>query len=113
MIIAPTTRPNGTLVLAFRGRCDFTSRHTYQSAIVAAMAQCPKRIIFDFSELSYIDSAGLGLITLTHKQYPDRTIPIVIAAPSPPIKEILDIAHIAPLFPVFSTVDSAATSVDL
>lgn len=107
MVIETVEQGNGTIVLAFKGRCDFQSRHTYQTVMNQALAKNPQLIIFDFTHLSYIDSAGLGLLNLTRKQQADHHIRFVIAAPQAPIKQILDITNMDQLFPVCSSLESA------
>ena len=81
MVVDNLAQGQGSIVPALNGRFDFKSRHAYQNAINQALPQSPNLVIFDFSHMSHIDSAGLGLLTLTYKQQTDHGINMVIAAP--------------------------------
>ena len=97
-----------TLVLALKGRCDFKSRHAYQSAMDQAFQSTPESVILDFTEVSYLDSAGLGLLALSHKKFSESAIAVIIAAPPEPIRQILQLANMGKIFPICESVTAAA-----
>jgi anti-anti-sigma factor len=68
MVVTSSQPDQHTWVIGFSGKLVFQSRQAYQTAVNQAEAASPGQIIFDFTDLSYIDSAGLGLLTLTHRK---------------------------------------------
>lgn len=107
MVIETIDQGNGTIVLSFNGRCDFKARHAYQVALDQAFQKNPKLVIMDFAHVSYIDSAGLGLISLSHKKFSEKAMRLVIAAPSDPVKQILNLANMGKHIPICDSIAAA------
>ena len=51
-------------VILFKGRLDTAQAEKARSFIEA----CPEAAVFDFRELEYISSAGLGVLLVAHKR---------------------------------------------
>lgn len=110
MIITTSDHEHKTTVLAFHGRFDFQARHPYQEAIGKALATSPLLVVLDFSDVPYIDSAGLGLLTLTHKKLSEAGIHMALAHPQEFVKRILNLANMGKLFPIHNTLPAAIRS---
>ena len=82
----------------------FQTRQAYQTAVNQAEAASPRQIIFDFTDLSYIDSAGLGLLTLTHRKLTGAGIKISLANPQGSVKEILLLTNMNAMLPFYDSV---------
>ncbi|GII59355.1 anti-sigma F factor antagonist [Planotetraspora thailandica] len=54
-------RPPFTIIKA-RGELDIAAEPTFQNAVDAALDQSPQRLVFDLSELRFMDSAGIRVI---------------------------------------------------
>ena len=107
MVIDVVDQRNGNIVLSLRGRCDFKSRHAYQNALDQALQCTPQSVILDFTDVTYIDSAGLGLLALSHKKLSENAISLVIAAPSEPVGNILKLANMGKIFPICDSLTAA------
>ncbi|MGD9850710.1 MAG: STAS domain-containing protein [Nitrospirales bacterium] len=107
MVIDTVDQANGTIVLSLRGRYDFQSRHAYQSALDQAFQATPKLVILDFSHVTYIDSAGLGLLALSHKKFFEHAMCLSIAGPRKLVKQILNLANMGEIFPICDSVTAA------
>lgn len=107
MVIDIVNRGNRTLVLSMKGRCDFKSRHAYQNAMDQALQSTPESVILDFTEVSYLDSAGLGLLALSHKKFSESAIALIIASPSEPVRQILELANMGKIFPICDSLTAA------
>ena len=56
------------VVLHLNGKFDFHARKVFNSAVEHAKVSHPDQIVINFSKVSFVDSAGLGLLLLVHKQ---------------------------------------------
>jgi len=98
-LVVTSSQPNqNTWGLAFCGKLTFSSRQAYQAAVNQAEAASPSQIIFDFTDLSYIDSAGLGLMTLTHRKLTASGITIILANSQKSVKDILLLTNMERMF---------------
>ncbi len=86
----------------------FQSRQAYHAAVNQAEAASPRLIIFDCTALSYIDSAGLGLLVLTHRKLTQAGIKVSLANPQGSVKEILLLTNMDTMFPFYDSVAAAA-----
>ena len=82
----------------------FQSRHNFQASITQIERSSPRLIILDCTNLSYIDSAGLGLLLLYQRLYSTMDIRIVIANAQPNVRDILFLANLDKKFMIFDTV---------
>ncbi|MDR3417407.1 MAG: STAS domain-containing protein [Nevskia sp.] len=101
------TRHNDIVVLTPQGRVDHLNADAFGKAVAPYVEQCHLggvQLLFDLSHLEYISSAGLRILMLASK----RAIPaggkIGVAAPTPTVREILEISRFDLVFPVFDTV---------
>lgn len=97
-------------IIRLEGEWDF-----YRSGEVPALlepARNAERVILDLSDVRYVDST-----LITHfmrmrnerpKEYP--AVRLVIANPS--VRRIFDIAQLGRVWPIFTTVEEAASSFD-
>jgi len=108
MIVTSTQADQHTWVLGFSGKLNFQSRQAYQTAVNQAQAASPRQIIFDFTNLSYIDSAGLGLLTVTHRKLTGAGIKISLANVQESVKQLLLLINMDKLFPLFDSVAAAS-----
>ena len=108
MVIDIVNRGDGSIVLTFKGRCDFKARHAFHSAMDQAFQTTPKSVILDFTGITYIDSAGLGLLALSHKKFSEKAIALIIAAPPEPVRQILQLANMGKIFPICDSMTAAA-----
>jgi anti-sigma B factor antagonist len=72
----------------------------FRSEVRAAMARGPARIEMDLSQMSYLDSSGLGALVAVHKTASSRNGVVRLLNPSPPIEQILELARMDELFDI-------------
>ena len=104
------TKRNDLAILALSGRLDFNARHDYQSAIQKAKESGAHRIVLNLKDVSFIDSAALGLITVAFKDLQQAKIGLVLAEAQDYVKKIFDLANLGNIIPIFSTVDEAVSA---
>lgn len=84
----------GNIVL--HGRFDASQIETAKAAFEGITTSCT----MDFENLSYISSAGLGLLFATQKRLVDRGEAITLANLNPHIREIFAIAGFDNIFEI-------------
>ncbi len=71
-----------------------------------------KNVIFDFSDLSFMDSAGIGVIIGRYKLLGTLGGKLYIVSPSKTINRILELSGIMKIIKVFDTIDDAEKEID-
>lgn len=89
-------------VFTHRNRKDFSS------AVSAFRESGGKHLIVNLREVTYIDSAVLGLLALTSQQLAAEERGISLVDPQGTVKQILEMANIDKMIPVFPTEEAAA-----
>ena len=106
------TRSDKVVVLAPHGRIDHLNAEAFGQAVAPHAEACcagGPALLFDLSGVEYISSAGLRVLMLASKRCVRAGGRLGVAAPSPLVREILEISRFDLVFPVF---DSVAQGVD-
>jgi len=90
----------GTMVFTLSGRMDFQARHEFPQAMDNAKLARPNRIVLNFSQVSFIDSGGLGLLLLAHKSLKEDKIRLSIDVTEGYVKKILTLRNIGEKIPI-------------
>jgi anti-anti-sigma factor len=86
--------PDGAILL--HGRFDASQIETAKAVFERITGSCT----MDFQDLSYISSAGLGLLFATQKRLVDRGEAITLTNLNPHIREIFSIAGFDNIFEI-------------
>jgi anti-sigma B factor antagonist len=65
------------------------------------------RVIVDLSSVDFLASIGIRLLTANAKSLSTRGGKLVLLAPQPQVKEVLDITGISPIIPIFMELEAA------
>jgi len=68
-------------------------------------------LIIDISNISAIDSSGLGALLLAHRQLKDFNIPVILIGIQSFVKNLLNITRIEEIFQYFDTVEAAVSNI--
>jgi len=98
------------VILALNGKLVFKERKIYQQAINGAKAKSPKKIVLDFQGVTYMDSAGLGLLALTFEQGKVENIALCLLRPEGVVKRIIELTKLPQIIPMFETESEALHS---
>jgi anti-anti-sigma factor len=101
-----------TLILSPNGRIDHATAEQFRGALWRELEAPgdPLRVVLDVSGLEYISSAGLRVLMLAAKHVRARNGILVVAAPRPMVREILEISKFTLVFPLFATVREAVAT---
>lgn len=90
-----STDDDGRSVVAVAGAIDLQTRDQVRSAGQDALGGGARELVLDLSEVSFIDSTGIGsLVELSHDAA-DAEAALVIRAPSTRVRRILELTGLA------------------
>ncbi len=95
-------------IVGLRGRLDATSTPGVEQKLLNLIDQGERRLVLDFSELSYISSIGLRVLIDTAKSLQKTKGRLALAALNNHIREIFKIAGFTSIFAIYPTRDEAA-----
>ena len=96
-----------TKVLTLKGCLDYHAKSEFDLAIEFAKEIRCQHIILDFTQVSGVDSAGLGRIVLCTKKLHNQGIQLTLLNPTPQIREFLQQLETTLNLPICDTEEQA------
>jgi len=93
-------RQGGILVLTLAGRMDFHARQPFHQVIEHAKHSGVQQLILHLGGLSFVDSAGLGLLMVAHKSVTEAGIRLTLEVPEGSVMQILTLTNIGAIIPI-------------
>jgi len=90
-------------VVAIDGRLDSSNAGLLEKKITDLLADGEKNLVFDFTAMDYISSAGLRVLLMAVKKSKAEGGKVVLSALTENVKEVFDIAGFTSIFPIFAT----------
>ena len=100
---------NSIILIKLSGRLDIIGTGEIETKFAGYCAGEKVRVIVDLSEVDFLASIGIRLLTLTAKSVASRGGKTVILNPSPEVQEVLEITGIPAIIPIYSYLESAET----
>ncbi len=91
---------NGIVQLKVVGRLDAESSVAAEKKVREVLDAGSLRILFDFSELEYISSAGLRVVLMAIKELRGKGGKIVLSGLNEYVKEVFDVSNFASIIPI-------------
>ncbi len=107
-IVTTVGTREGQKVLALKGPLTIHTIFDFQSAV---REQSNTAVIIDFSNVPFMDSAGIGALVGARVALQKANRPLAIAALNTQVKALLDMSKVSPFFRIFSTVEEAQAAV--
>lgn len=104
-------RCGGGTVVHLRGAATMDRLDDLRERLDAVASPPAGPLVVDLSELTFITSAGLGLLISAYVRCRRRGRPMHLVNPAPPIREILQVTRLTDLFSIVPTVDAAVHAV--
>ena len=76
------------------------------------LKKSPKKIIFDFKNLEYINSTGLGILANFYRVCQEENIKVIISSLSPMCQRLFEITKLDRIFKVFGSMDEAIAELE-
>jgi anti-anti-sigma factor len=90
-------------ILVLRGRFDQEGAKVFWEKITKILAGGARHILLDFTEVTYISSAGLRQLVLAGKQLASAGGTMVLAGVTGPVREVFQICNMESVFTVRTT----------
>ena len=86
---------SGWLIVSFRGIINLLIRDQLSQEVIVELEKRPGcNLVFDLSEVTAIDSSGLGAIFGLYKYLAERQLSLALAAPNHDIAVLLKLTHL-------------------
>ena len=87
--MARLDRADGVTTVALTGEVDVLTVDQVRTSLAEAIADRPRSVVVDLSDLSFIDSTGLGALVFGFQRARDAGITFRLAGPSAGVRQIL------------------------
>ena len=89
-------------VVYMDGRFDFGARKVFKDAVDRAAGE-GSSVVLELEKVTFVDSSALGLLVICHQNFKTKKIPFFLVNPQTYVKQVLDLANIAKMIPIFQT----------
>ena len=100
---------NNIRLIKFIGKLDIAGTTEIEPQFAAYCAGENARVVVDLSEIEFLASIGIRLLTLTAKSVMSRGGKMVLLNPNPDVQHVLDVTGIPAIIPVHPHLESAET----
>lgn len=105
------TNRGTTLIIGIKGELDHhTAEYVRQKIDSEILKSTTRNIVFDFSELSFMDSSGIGVIIGRYKNILKLNGKAAVVNISDQIMRILSMSGILKIIPVYKSLDDAVSA---
>lgn len=95
---------DGQRVLHLKGSLNIQTVFTFQDAM---KTETGPALVLDFTDVEYIDSAGLGALVAAHVGAQRGMRKLAFAGMNTQVKALLDMTHVSQLFKAYPTIKDA------
>lgn len=99
--------PSGVPVLRVGGEIDVASAPEFHAAVSDLIGQGAKVVIVDMSDVSFIDSTGLGVLVSAEIEMREEGIDLRLVVTRPQITRLLELTGLDEVFTVLSNTNDA------
>ena len=100
---------NGIRMIKLIGKLDIVGVGEIETKFAGYCAGDGVRVIVDLTEVDFLASIGIRLLTLTAKSVASRDGKMVLLNPTAEVQHVLEITGIPAVIPVYSYLESAET----
>jgi anti-sigma B factor antagonist len=100
---------NNIRVIKLIGELDIVGVGQIETKFAGYCAGDKVRVIVDLTEVGFLASIGIRLLTLTAKSIVSRGGKMVLLNPTPDVQHVLEITGIPAIIPIYSHLESAET----
>jgi anti-anti-sigma factor len=103
-IVSSAGSRDGQMVLRLKGALSIHTIFDFQTAV---RAETSPMLIVDFSDVPFIDSAGLGALVGVQLAAQRKNRKLVLTAMNPQVKALLDMTKVSEFFIAYPTIGDA------
>lgn len=101
------SKENGITILAIDGNLDAEGTQVMEDKVVALLEGGESCLLFDFSNLDYINSSGLRVLVLAYQRLKKASGKVAICGIKDYIQEVFEVSGYDKIFPLFTTKSDA------
>lgn len=106
MEILIRTEENNAVATVQEARIDAPAAVAFKEAMRSQTVDAPARVVLDLTNVTFIDSSGLGAIVATMKLLsPERKL--VLAGLNPAVEKVFQLTRMNTVFEIFLTLEEA------
>jgi len=94
------------IVVHVAGEVDLANAPELDEQLVTAMAQAPSHLIVDLSDVTFMDSTGLGVLVRALKRSREQEIRLDLIVTNERVLKVLGITGLDTVLPIHSSMDS-------
>jgi anti-sigma B factor antagonist len=103
------SKENGIFILAVDGNLDAEGTQAMEEKVLALLEAGETSLLFDFSQLDYINSSGLRVLVLAYQRLKKASGRVAICGIKDYIQEVFEVSGYDKIFPLFPDRDGAMT----
>jgi anti-sigma B factor antagonist len=108
---AEVLRTNSAAVVSARGRITLgEASHALRGTIEQLCTEGTPNIVLNLSGVTFIDSAGLGVLTLGYTKTKAAGGMLKIAEPQTRVRDAMEMTRLTRMFPLYTSTDEAMAS---
>ena len=100
---------NNIRLIKLNGKLDIVGTGKIETQFAGHCSGEKARVLVDLSNVEFLASIGIRLLTLTAKSVISRGGKLVLLNPNPEVHHVLDVTGIPSVIPVYSQFESAET----
>lgn len=102
---------DNAVVVKTAGRVDGANARDFHEGLEKSIGEDAKPMILDFTDLSYISSAGLRVVLLIAKSLQQRSSKLAVCSLSASIREVFEISGFDKIVPVYADSEAALAAI--
>ena len=95
------------IILDVEGDLTYANQAVFKTAVEKAKQTGCRHLIVNLEQVRFVDSAGLGLLVLVSQSFKQLQAQVSILKPQSYVREIMSLANIPKLIPIFEREEDA------
>ena len=100
-------REPGATILRLRGEIDLRTSPRLRNTLLNLIDEKPRRIILDLSEVSHVDSSGVGTMVELKRRAMRYQSPVVLVGLQERVRSLFEITRLDQFFDITDTIEKA------
>lgn len=101
---------DGVVVVAPRGAIDVGHALELRDLLAGPVGEAGRRVLVDLSEVTLVDSSGVGLFVTAHRQAEEAGSSFALASPNGPVGRVFELTRTNKLLRIYPTVEEGLTA---
>lgn len=97
-------------VLELKGDLTYSNRAAFKTAVEQVKSRGCRHLIVNMEQVRFVDSSGLGLLVLVSQTFKLQQAQLSLLKPQSYVREILSLANIPKMIPIYETEGDALTA---